>query len=357
MFACSASPSSGDALQRAGWRRVTKRVRNTRVLLILGLAAPLWITLGWLATNPVVGNHQELRIMVAEPQDYGLQAQRVAFAATDGIPLVAWWLPARAEPEEVHGTVILAHGGAGNRSHMLSRAAFLVRNAWNVLAVDLRMHGESGGEWMSPGYYEAQDLLGAATYTRDRGERGPIILLGHSSGAVASLHAAVQSADVAAVIADGAFISPEAMMRGVANVVANDPHASIWRKVGVRLAASRTLQVAVVLPMYALRTGHSLQLERASAQSAILGLGARPVLFIAGERDSVVPPENARRMYGAAPSPLKRLLIIPGAEHNNTYRVNAPLYEAEVLAFLHTVLAADTAARPNKRLKLAGATK
>src|SRR3989441_6214779 len=164
-----------------------------RSLLILGLAALLWITLGWLATNPVVGNHQELRIMVAEPQDYGLQAQRVAFAATDGIPLVAWWLPARAEPEEVHGTVILAHGGAGNRSHMLSRAAFLVRNAWNVLAVDLRMHGESGGEWMSPGYYEAQDLLGAATYTRDRGERGPIILLGHSSGAVASLHAAAQS--------------------------------------------------------------------------------------------------------------------------------------------------------------------
>jgi len=112
---------------------------------------------------------------------------------------------------------------------MLSRAAFLVRNAWNVLAVDLRMHGESGGEWMSPGYYEAQDLLGAAAYTRDRGERGPIILLGHSSGAVASLHAAAQSADVAAVIADGAFISPEAMMRGVANVVANDPNASISR--------------------------------------------------------------------------------------------------------------------------------
>ena len=81
------------------------------------------------------------------------------------------------------------------------------------------------------------------------------------------------------------------------------------------------------------------------------------MLFIAGERDSVVPPENARRMYDAAGSPFKRLLIVPGAEHNDTYRVNAPLYEAEVLAFLHTVLATDTAARPNKRLKLAGAPK
>src|SRR5437867_12565719 len=137
-------------------------MRNTRILLILGLAALLWITLGWLATNPVVGNHQELRVMVAAPQDYGLQAQRVAFAATDGIPLVAWWLPARAEPKEAHGTVILAHGGAGNRSHMLSRAAFLVRNAWNVLAVDLRTHGESGGEASSRGCSQPPGLCGGA---------------------------------------------------------------------------------------------------------------------------------------------------------------------------------------------------
>src|SRR2546426_8324692 len=154
----TASPPSGDALQRAGWRRVTKRMRNTRILLILGLAALLWITLGWLATNPVVGNHQELRVLVAAPQDYGLQAQRVAFAATDGIPLVAWWLPARAEAKEAHGTVILAHGGAGNRSHMLSRAAFLVRNAWNVLAVDLRMHGESGGGGVGAGFFAAEGV-------------------------------------------------------------------------------------------------------------------------------------------------------------------------------------------------------
>ena len=39
-------------------------MRNTRVVLILAAGALLWITLGWLATNPVVGNHQELRVMV-----------------------------------------------------------------------------------------------------------------------------------------------------------------------------------------------------------------------------------------------------------------------------------------------------
>src|SRR2546425_12135427 len=143
-------------------------MRNTRILLILGLAALLWITLGWLATNPVVGNHHELRVMVAAPQDYGLQAQRVAFAATDGIPLVAWWLPASAKAKEAHGTVILAHGGAGNRSHMLSRAAFLVRNAWNVLAVDLRMHGESGGGGGLPRFYQKQELLCGAAPTPGR---------------------------------------------------------------------------------------------------------------------------------------------------------------------------------------------
>jgi len=323
-------------------------VRKRHALVILAPIGLVWITLGWLATNPVIGNHPELRVMVGTPDGYDLLAQRVAFAATDGVPLIAWWLPARPEAGPACGTVILAHGGAGNRSHMLSRAAFLVRSGYNALAVDLRMHGESGGYWMSPGYEEARDVLGGVAYVRQRGERGPIILLGHSSGAVAALHAATGSSEVAAVIADGAFISYDSVMSQVARLVADDPHASTWMRIGVRLAASRALQAAVVLPMYALRTGHRLNLQDASVRSAIAALKSRPVLFIGGGRDSIVPAETARRMYDAASSPTKELLIIPGAGHNDTYRVNPHLYESAVLDFLRQAVPLDASGRSSR---------
>ena len=60
-----------------------------------------------------------------------------------------------------------------NRSYMLSRARFLVRAEYNVSAIDLRLHGESGGRYITPGYLEAQDILGAIHYLREHGQRAP----------------------------------------------------------------------------------------------------------------------------------------------------------------------------------------
>jgi pimeloyl-ACP methyl ester carboxylesterase len=47
---------------------------------------------------------------------------------------------------------------------MLPRASFLVRDGYNVLAVDLRGPGESAAQYTSPGYLEARDILGAIQY-------------------------------------------------------------------------------------------------------------------------------------------------------------------------------------------------
>jgi uncharacterized protein len=41
-----------------------------------------------------------------------------------------------------------------------------------------------------------------------------------------------------------------------------------------------------------------------------------PVLVIAGTRDGIVPIEQSRRLYDAAPS-AKKLVIIEGADHND----------------------------------------
>jgi pimeloyl-ACP methyl ester carboxylesterase len=179
-----------------------KILKRTAYILLAVLV--LWGIVGFLATIPVVGKHPYWRALRAQPKDFGLEAEDVSFQSLDGIHLTAWYIAARPA---AHGTVIIAHGINGNRSDMLPRAAFLVRDGFNTLLIDLRGHGESGGDYAGPGYMESFDVLAGVNYLRKRGAQAPIVTMGHSYGAVAALFAGAQSPDVAGVISDGAFVS------------------------------------------------------------------------------------------------------------------------------------------------------
>jgi uncharacterized protein len=299
-------------------------------LALLGL----WCLIGYLATIPVVGNHPYWREIRARPEEFGLKAEDISFASEDGIPLRAWFIPASGVPR---GTIILAHGIDGNRSDMLARAAFLVHNHYNTFLVDLRGHGESSGNYAAPGYLEARDMHGAVSYLRRRDSQTSIAAMGHSYGAVAAIYAAAESPDIAAIIADGAFISFADMRTRATTLLSNDPERSFLARVGLRLADSRATELAV-LPIFYLRTGVWVDSRKSNALSAIPHIGRRPILFIAGERDEICPPENTRRMYDAALSPDKSLLVVPGATHDSTYTTDPQLYESKVLQFLEKAL-------------------
>ena len=305
-------------------------IRVRYVVLVCVLILAFWVIAGFLATIPVTGNHSYWRRFRAWPRDFGLQAEDVSFLSQDGIPLKGWYIRTNGVSR---GTVILAHGIDGNRSDMLSRAAVLVRHSYSTLLVDLRDHGQSGGNYAGPGFIESRDVLGALKYLRHRGQSGPFAAMGHSYGAVASLYAAAESLDFAAVIADGAFISFEDMVSRSTLLLSKDPERSFWERLGLRLAGFRAAEW-VVKPIYYLRTGIWLNERNTETLVAISEIGTRPILFISGERDEICPPENARLMFEAALSPESRLLVVPEAEHDATYQTAPELYESTVIGFL-----------------------
>lgn len=226
--------------------------------------------------------------------------------------------------------IVMAHGRDMNRSGMLARAAFLVHHGYNVLDMDLRNHGESGGNYTTPGSREALDILGGVAYLRSRGERGPIVAFGYSYGAVAALHAAAQCADVDAVVADSAFISPDDVLKNVVHEKA----IPLKFRILLQFARLPLLDRSTDL-MFRLRTGVKMDRDQASALAAVQRIHRQPILFISGEKDWLAPTENARRMYQKAPTARKDLVVIPGAYHNTTYYgATRPLYESGVLDFL-----------------------
>lgn len=92
-----------------------------------------------------------------EPDRWGLTAtEELTIRSRDGLAIHAWLFRApRASP-----TVIGCHGHGGNKHTMLPVAQFL-QPEFNVLLLDSRGHGESGGRRTTVGYEERLDVQAA----------------------------------------------------------------------------------------------------------------------------------------------------------------------------------------------------
>ena len=58
-----------------------------------------------------------------------------------------------------------------------------------------------------------------------------------------------------------------------------------------------------------------------------------PVMFISGDQDTFVPTEMTSRLHDACSSELKKVMIVPGGNHNNTFAIAGEHYYKWLEAF------------------------
>ena len=293
-----------------------------------------YIVAGYLCIASLIGENPRWRGMNRRPGDFGLKGEVVSLRSTDGISLKAWRQPADGR---ARANIIIAHGIDHTRQVMLPRASFLVHGGYNVLALDLRGHGESAAQYASTGYLEARDILGAVRYVRSSGENRPIVLLGVSYGAVASLLAAAESQEIAAVIADGAYPTGKDVFENINRHFVHDSGTGLWLRVLYLIASCPGISRAAALVYYA-RTGIYLGSDFGSALPSASRIRI-PVLLISGERDWIVPTEQMQTILAALPTERKSLVVIPNAYHDTTFSAGPTVYKDTVLNFLDSNLA------------------
>jgi fermentation-respiration switch protein FrsA (DUF1100 family) len=137
------------------------------------------------------------------PGDVGLEYEDVGFKSEDGVPLRAWWI----ENGDAERVAVLVHGFGGNRSdeHILQTAPIYASRDYSVLILDLRGHGDSGGQRRTLGYKEVQDVRAAVSWLQDRGYKPEDVLLHGWSMGGATVVRAAPSADVGAVIEEAGY--------------------------------------------------------------------------------------------------------------------------------------------------------
>ena len=222
-------------------------------------------------------------------------AQEVTFDTEDGLRLRGWFVPAAGEPSGL--TVLVLNGNGGNRAHRAPLAAALSRAGLAVLLLDYRGYGGNPGTPTETGLLA--DARAARAYLTSRPDVDPARLayLGESLGT------------------------------GVAVALAAEepPLALVLRSPFTSLVDMGRLHYPV-LPVGLLLWDRYPSLER-------IGRVTAPVLVVAGERDSLVPVAQSRRLYEAAAEP-KRFVLIAGADHNDYALLAGERFIGEVVRFL-----------------------
>ena len=247
-----------------------------------------------------------------DPARWGLDAaEEVWLEARDRVRIHAWFF----ESPGTTTTVIVCHGHGANKHAVLPIAGFL-RPRFNVLLLDSRGHGESGGRRTTIGYEERLDVYAAADELTRRG-LGPIGIVGISMGASIAIMAAAEDERIAAVVAD----SPFARLRWAV--------AAFCRNRGYPRSVA-PLAAYVGCRATAIRLGYPM--TAFDPVEVVERIAPRPLLLIHGEKDALIDPVNSRRVFERAREP-KELWGIEGLDHCQALECAFDAYRDRILKF------------------------
>ncbi len=139
------------------------------------------------------------------PDDMGLGFEPMRFDVRDEqgrrLSIAAWWM---GHADAQGRCILLVHGYADAKVGALAWAPTLHELGWNILAVDLRAHGESGGRFHTGGYFERHDLMQVIDQARLLlpGQTRRMALMGLSIGSSVVAATASMRDDLAGVILD-----------------------------------------------------------------------------------------------------------------------------------------------------------
>jgi len=233
---------------------------------------------------------------VLDPAQVGLpEAREVTFQTEDGVELNGWFVA--VERENPGPAVLVFNGNAGNRSYRAPLAAALAAEGLSVLLLDYRGFGGSGGRPTETGL--AADARAARAWLAAQESVDPdaLIYFGESLGAAVAVSLAVE----------------------------HPPAALILRSPFTSLADIGRHHYPF-LPVRLLLEDRFLSIDRIGALRC-------PLLIVAGSADRIVPADQSRRLFDAAPEP-KRLVVIPGVRHNDHELLAGVRLLTEIRSFL-----------------------
>ena len=259
------------------------------------------------------------------PSTYGLSFEEVQFVSRDeDVDLKGWYLPGKDEMP----TLIFVHGIGSVRTsdNSMGLAARLISRGYNVLLFDLRAHGTSGGDKVSGGANEQQDVLGAFDYLVGREVSSDTIgVIGFSMGAATSLLSAVKEPEILALVADSPYAD-------VSELISQET---------VRKTPFPGWLVPAFIPTAKLMADklYGIDVSTLVPERAVTRI-SYPILVIHGTKDSRIPFDHGVRVHEASNAE-STIWLVPEVDHVDAFLTHPDEYVERIDNYFKTRLQAQ----------------
>jgi fermentation-respiration switch protein FrsA (DUF1100 family) len=226
--------------------------------------------------------------------------ETVHFTTYDGVELAAHLHLPEPEPgREWARGILVCHGFGSCKENYLDFGRRAAASGVAALIMDLRGHGESGGQIDANIF---NDVAAALLYLQSRPEVNPtnIGIRGASMGGWLAIHTAAHLIDLAPVVA----ICPTNEV--VMNVLMDDV---------ARVQRGHTSSIVPETPPRVDVNSISSLIYRLDVARAAQRINPRPLLLIHCEDDELVPSYVSQHIYDKAREP-KTLWLLPGCDHH-----------------------------------------
>jgi len=287
---------------------------SKKIVFIAGgivlLLAVLSLVISYIAAYKTL--HKERQKILKTPKEYGLDFDNIEFESRDGFKIKGWWIEGNSDK-----VVIVAHGYSANRAGWLGKdkagteqyldwlgiAPELVKEGYSMLYFDFRASGESEGDIITLGKFEAFDFLDAINWELKNKGKKKIGLLGFSMGGNVVLRAGVELNRMLKdnVVEDVAIIS-----------IGPYKYRTMVRK-SLKYWTSLPEFFTPLINQSAKIILHFDPSKEINPENYINEIAPLPILFIQSEKDEIGDVSDVKSIYNKY-SGHKELTIIPNAK-------------------------------------------
>ncbi len=239
----------------------------------------------------------------------------VQLKTAGGITIDTWYA---ASDSSAKGTIILFHGITANKGMILSEANEFRYQGYNIMLVDFRAHGNSGGNTTTMGMRESEEVKLAYDYAVSKNPTN-IFLWGTSMGAVV-ITKAISDYNIkpAGVILEMPYFSLNSHLQARARALGFQgfPEKPFGFFVTWWIGIERGLKAF----------GH-----RTTDYTSKINC---PVLVQWGTNDNYVLKPEIDKIFGSIPTSSKKLVVYTGAAHESLLQHDPDIWRSETGSFL-----------------------